>query len=728
MENLKKIEKKATLLFVGVFILLAIFFAVSVFGYYERGNIEQVIGAIFNLSTLLVFLSGLSVFFLTQNLFQELKKFSNPENSSDHLKNSIKRQSSEIDEHDLHLKTIIEDSTRRKILFEQAKDGVFILDHNRMLLEANQAFVEILGYTYASEVIGLHAFDWDAIYDTREKLESAWPDLPVKSETFEKQIKRKDGSILNAEVSFNLVVYDDKKYLFNVCRDITTRKYQEEILALEKEIYELNANSGIPFKLVLEKLLLGIERLFQDSSCSILKLDENGFAMPLAGPTLPPGFLESVENLPVGPIGGSSGTAMYRGENILVSDIDRDPLWVPYLDLARKYGWKACWAVPLKKGDGAILGSLSCYFKVIKEPLPIEISLLERAANMVSVLWENNSAADEVRFYNEKYEIVAKATSDTIYDINLLTGEILWNKGIETIFGYENKNRFDLSWRDAKLHPEDKARVQASFQKQVENLILNWRNEYRFLCEDGSYKFIFDKGFLEKDKEGKAVRMIGSMQDITEKKEEEHRLKLLESVITESTDAVIITNAPDKDFHNHQILYVNDAFSKMTGYEKVELIGKSPRMLQGPNSDRNELNRIKTALEKFEPCEIEIINYKKSGEEFWVSLAIAPVANKDGFFTHWIAIERDITDRRKYVSAIEEQNKKLREIAWFQSHVVRAPLARLMGLVSLMEQETLDEKETESILGFITNSAKELDGIIKDIVDKTEQVENYPKL
>lgn len=152
-------------------------------------------------------------------------------------------------------------------------------------------------------------------------------------------------------------------------------------------------------------------------------------------------------------------------------------------------------------------------------------------------------------------------------------------------------------------------------------------------------------------------KIISVSRDITAKKEEEQRLKLMESVITNTHDAVMITEAEPINESGPRILYVNEAFTKMTGYTAVEVIGKTPRLLQGPNSDRTELARLKKALQNWESCEITTINYKKSGEEFWINLSVSPVANENGWFTHFISVERDVTEQKQKELEKELLNK-----------------------------------------------------------------------
>ncbi len=194
------------------------------------------------------------------------------------------------------------------------------------------------------------------------------------------------------------------------------------------------------------------------------------------------------------------------------------------------------------------------------------------------------------------------------------------------------------------IHPDDQERVLSSLQKIIpENKVII--EPFRFQNHKKEWRWV--ETLLTNMLDNPGVNgIVANSRDITAEVEEKQKSKLLESIITNTSDAVLITEADPQDEPGPRIIYVNEAFTKMTGYTSEEVIGKSPRFLQGPNSNKEELAKLGTALRNWEPYEITTINYKKSGEEFWVNFTVTPVADEKGWYTHWIAIERDVTEQK----------------------------------------------------------------------------------
>jgi PAS domain S-box-containing protein len=342
----------------------------------------------------------------------------------------------------------------------------------------------------------------------------------------------------------------------------------------------------------------------------------------------------------------------------------------------------------------------------------------------INILEQLQSSTSEIKESNERYDIVAKATSDTIWDWKIQEDVFVWNKGIQGIFGYKKEEVGKTStWWFDRIHPEDSLKMSVKLYSFLEQKTERWQDEYRFKCADGSYKYVFDRGFLLFDDEGKAVRMIGAIQDITKQKEEEQRLKLLETVITQTKDAVVITDTDISENPIPNIIFVNEAFTKMTGYKPKEVIGKSPIMFIGPKSDRKELEKLTNAIQHFKESIIETISYKKNGGEYWVNFSMIPVTNKDGVHTHWISIQRDVTkekeqqrEREQLIRELTQNNKDLKQFSYITSHNFRAPLSNLTGLLNLLDDVPVENEELQEILNGFRRSTELLNETIDDLV------------
>ncbi len=136
----------------------------------------------------------------------------------------------------------------------------------------------------------------------------------------------------------------------------------------------------------------------------------------------------------------------------------------------------------------------------------------------------------------------------------------------------------------------------------------------------------------------------------------DERLRLLESVVVNANDAVLITEAWPVEEPGPRIRYANAAFTRATGYTLEEIVGKTPRILQGVDTSPTARTRLREALASWSPVEVELVNYRKDGTPFTVELSIVPVADDSGRYTHWVSVQRDITDRK----AIEEQHVRAR--------------------------------------------------------------------
>ena len=330
---------------------------------------------------------------------------------------------------------------------------------------------------------------------------------------------------------------------------------------------------------------------------------------------------------------------------------------------------------------------------------------------------------DEIKESKERYDIVAKATSDTVWDWSVTNNVFTWNKGIQTVFGYGEKDIQETSqWWFDRIHPEDSIRMSVKLYSFLEQRLEKWQDEYRFKCKDGTYKYILDRGFLVTNHKNEAIRMIGAMQDISNKKQEEERLKLLETVITNAKDAVVITDADVSEEIVPNVVFANQAYCEMSGFSYDEIINKS--MLKTLNIDINSEAYLEliSCLQKKQECEIETVTYRKNNEKYWVKFIMVPVFNKEKEHTHWISIKRDITEQKKQekekeqlIAELTQNNKDLRQFSYITSHNLRAPLSNLIGLLNLTNELNIEDEELRVIIAGFSKSTNLLNETISDL-------------
>ncbi|MBL0393826.1 EAL domain-containing protein [Ramlibacter monticola] len=163
------------------------------------------------------------------------------------------------------------------------------------------------------------------------------------------------------------------------------------------------------------------------------------------------------------------------------------------------------------------------------------------------------------------------------------------------------------------------------------------------------------------------------LRDVSSRRRAQQHLMLLEGSIARLNDIVIITEAAPYRAPGPRIVFVNEAFERRTGYTRDEVLGHSPRFLQGPDTQRSQLDRIRAALEQWERVRVDLVNYTRSGEPYWVDLDVSPVWDESRRLTHWVAVGRDITERKR-------DEEKIQYLAFYD------PLTELPNRQRLLER------------------------------------------
>ena len=296
----------------------------------------------------------------------------------------------------------------------------------------------------------------------------------------------------------------------------------------------------------------------------------------------------------------------------------------------------------------------------------------------------------ELRKINQQLNLALSATKIGFWDWDVQRNRIVLSREHEQLFGLA-PGTFDGTYQSFAVcvHPEDLKGVENAIDRALIQRA-DYFHEARVVWPDRSIHWIEGKGKFFYNEAGDAVRMVGTVTEITDRKAQEVQLRLLESAVTTTNDAVLITEAEPIHEPGPRILYANPAFTRMTGYTLEEVLGKTPRILQGQKTDRASLDRIGTALETWQSVRVELINYRKDGTEFWVEMSIVPITDKNGWFSHWVSVQRDISDRKLAEATLKQLNELL------EMRVLQRTRELEISQAELRESEALFRSLSES--------------------------------
>jgi PAS domain S-box-containing protein len=254
---------------------------------------------------------------------------------------------------------------------------------------------------------------------------------------------------------------------------------------------------------------------------------------------------------------------------------------------------------------------------------------------------------------------VLESAMDAIITVDEQQRIILFNHAAEKMFGWSRREVLQqpleklIPARFHRDHPRQLAQFGAT---GASSRSMGPASVVHGLRSDG-VEFPVDVSISQVDTaEGKLFTAI--VRDITEQQASQAQLRLLETSISHLNDMVVITDARPLDEPGPRIVFVNAAFERHTGYSRAEVMGRSPRLLQGPRTQRSELDRIAVALRNWQPVRAELTNYTKSGQAFWVEIDIVPIDDDKGWFTHWVAVQRDITGRKLAEQALVDSEQR----------------------------------------------------------------------
>ncbi|MEG4058743.1 MULTISPECIES: PAS domain S-box protein [unclassified Microcoleus] len=470
-----------------------------------------------------------------------------------------------------------------------------------------------------------------------------------------------------------------------IARDITERKQAESWLTGQKQILEMIAK-GTNLGATLNTLVEIIEQQSRDVMGSILLLAPDGkHLLHGAAPSLPDSYNAAIHGIAIGPDVGSCGTAAFSRQQVIVTDIASDPLWKNFRDLALSFGLRACLSTPIFSSQGQVLGTFGMYYSQPRHPHLFELQLIEAIVNLAGIAIERKQAEESLKQLNqeledrvkqrtaqlmqteERWQLALKGNNDGIWDWNLQTGELFVSERFKEITGYEDSDIGDYNnkWNKS-LHPDDLAISQQLLQEHLERKTPHYITEYRLWCYNSAYKWILSRGQALWDASGKAVRMVGSITDITERKQAEEALQESEAKfqkLSANLPGIIyqFLLCPDGSF---SFPYISAACREIFELEPEDVLKNAALVtdLIYPEDRQNYDESVAISALNLQPWQWEGRMVLPSGKIHWFQINSRPEAKENGDLL-WDGIAVDVTDRKQAELALQESQQFIQKIA-----------------------------------------------------------------
>ncbi|NMM27517.1 MAG: EAL domain-containing protein [Glaciimonas sp.] len=547
---------------------------------------------------------------------------------------------------------IVEAEQRYRALVSLSPDSIYIYQGGR-LVYMNQAGARLFGAAEPADVLAMpyqalfHPADWPLIQKRIRNVENGLINPPIVL-----RCKRFDGSDFEMETLSASFVHYGENAIMVVARDVTQRMQGERLIKESAHILEMVAK-GQPLPHILEQIVRLMEQQVTGVIASVMLVSEDGLWLHCgAAPSLPESFRRMLEKVEIGPAVGSCGTAAYRREPVIVSDIAADPLWRNYRQAALEHGLRACWSMPLFSSGGELVATFATYYREIREPKADELDLIKNISGLTTVAIEHERSFRTIMATQKKLLEAQHLGGLGLWSFNFKTGEYSCSDLVKDMLLFDRSvQTLSLDSYVDLIHPQDRkwvdeARAAALAGGQALKM------EYRLRRTDGTYCHVEVLGQVDFDAAGHALIYSGVLRDISERKLAEQNLRIQQRAMEQSSNGIMICDA---SLDGMPIAYVNPAFERITGYTAREATGRSSRFLYGADSDQEGLLEIRMAIQEQREGHALLRNYRKDGTLFWNDLRIAPVRDENDAVTHFVGVQSDITERIQHEKVLAFQ-------------------------------------------------------------------------
>ncbi len=520
-----------------------------------------------------------------------------------------------------------------------SRDVLCSVDTNGRFIEISPSCEQMFGYT-PEELMG-QSFSELVLAEDREITGKVAASVLAGRTiyNFQNRYRHRDGSVINVLWAADGSESDDT--LFCVAHDITPLVRAQTYAETHRDILNMIVQERSQPE-ILRAICLMVEKLEPDVLCSILLLDEASSSLHTAmAPSLPDDFNNAINGAVVGDKAGSCGTAAYRRELVIVENIETDPLWNDYRESALRHNLRACWSFPMMTQQGKVLGTFALYNRQPSVPNQELTDNLASAAQLATISITRALDRKTLQESEQRFRSLFTFNSDAIYSFDLDGNFKQANDATLELTGLTHEEINELHFSNV-IFAEDLERTQQHFMLAQKGI--PQRYEIRIVNNQGEQLHL-DVANLPIMVDEQIAGVFGIAKNITESKKAEKQLRLFKRSVESSFNGIVIVDALAEDM---PVTYVNAGFERITGYSSDEIIGRNCRFLQGNERGQPGLNVIRQGLVDDSEIHSVLRNFRKNGSPFWNDLYISPIHDDEGKVTHYVGIQNDISEERRY--------------------------------------------------------------------------------
>ena len=315
--------------------------------------------------------------------------------------------------------------------------------------------------------------------------------------------------------------------------DIDHQNWAERLLVGENRLLEMIAK-GNSLTVILDGLCRLVEEISSDTLATILLLDGNRLWHG-AAPSLPQSYTDSIDGVVIGPSVGSCGTAAYRAEPVISSDIATDPLWDDYRHLPLAHGLRASWSTPILSSEGKVLGTFAMYTPEARSPTPQHQNIIDQISHLASIAIERTRAEENLRHDERELRWITDAIPEAIIVLAPDGSTLHANQFVLDYTGLSFEDFKTENYRARIFHPDDLGRL----REERQNALARgepFQAELRARRKDGQYHWFLIRYNPLRDEDGRIIRWYATGTDIEDRKQAEERVQKENLALREEID------------------------------------------------------------------------------------------------------------------------------------------------------------------------------------------------